>query len=89
LKAKLLLRQGKFDESIQQLQKILDLFGNGVLADDAFFMQADIYEHQFKNTTKAMELYHDFLTKFPGSVYVAEARKRFRLLRGDFSNPNP
>jgi outer membrane protein assembly factor BamD (BamD/ComL family) len=48
-------------------------------------MQADIYEHQLKNPTKAMELYRDFLTKYPGSVYVAEARKRFRFLRGDFS----
>ena len=33
---------------------------------------------------KAMEIYREFLTKFPGSVYAAEARKRFRTLRGDF-----
>jgi tetratricopeptide (TPR) repeat protein len=90
LKSKLLLRQGKFEEAIQQLQKIVDQFGNDVLADDAYFTQADIYEHQLKNTTKAMELYQNFLTRFPGSVYVVEARKRFRVLRGDFSeNANP
>lgn len=85
MKAKLLLKQGKFEEAIQQCQNILDQFGTDVLADDAFFMQADIYEHQLKNPTKAMELYRDFLTQFPGSVYVAEARKRFRVLRGDFT----
>lgn len=88
MKAKLLLKQGKFDESLLQLQKILDQFGTGVLADDAYFMQADIYENQLKNPTKAMELYREFLTKYPGSVYIAEARKRFRVLRGDFSNAN-
>ena len=27
---------------------------------------------------KAMEIYREFLTKYPGSVYVAEARKRYR-----------
>ena len=31
----------------------------------------------------------DFLTKYPGSVYAAEARKRFRTLRGDFNSENP
>jgi outer membrane protein assembly factor BamD (BamD/ComL family)/Tfp pilus assembly protein PilF len=86
MKAKLFLKKGKFEESIQQCQNILDQFGSDVLADDAYFMQADIYEHQLKNTAKAMELYRDFLSKFPGSVYVAEARKRFRVLRGDFTD---
>jgi outer membrane protein assembly factor BamD (BamD/ComL family) len=38
------------------------------------------------NKEKAMEIYREFLNKFPGSVYAAEARKRFRMLRGDFSN---
>lgn len=84
LEANLLMKHGKFDESIAQLQKIINEFGNDILADDAYFLQGDIYEHQLKNKDKAMEIYRDFLTKYPGSVYAAEARKRFRLLRGDF-----
>ena len=84
LEANLLMKRGKFDESIAQLQKIINEFGNDILADDAYFLQGDIYEHQLKNKDKAMEIYRDFLTKYPGSVYAAEARKRFRLLRGDF-----
>jgi len=32
-----------------------------------------------------MEIYRDFLNKYPGSVYAAEARKRYRTLRGDFT----
>jgi outer membrane protein assembly factor BamD (BamD/ComL family) len=36
-----------------------------------------------------MEIYRDFLNKYPGSVYAAEARKRFRNLRGDFAEEKP
>ena len=84
LEANLEMKQGHFEQSIAVLQKIVDNFGDDILSDDALFLQADIYQNQLKNKDKAMEIYHDFLTKFPGSVYVAEARKRYRLLRGDF-----
>ncbi|MBI3481409.1 MAG: tetratricopeptide repeat protein [Bacteroidetes bacterium] len=83
------MKQGKFAESIVQLQKILDEYPEDVLADDAYFLQGDIQEHQLKNKEKAMDIYREFLNKFPGSVYAAEARKRYRVLRGDFSDtPN-
>jgi outer membrane protein assembly factor BamD (BamD/ComL family) len=59
------------------------------LADDAFFLQGDIYDRQIKDKDKAMEIYREFLNKFPGSVFAAEARKRFRTLRGDFGNQSP
>ena len=89
LESNLLMKQGKFNEAIVKLQKILDEFGTDILADDAYFLQGDIYEHQLKNKDKAMEIYREFLNKYPGSVYAAEARKRFRVLRGDFAEtPN-
>ncbi|MEI9919340.1 MAG: tetratricopeptide repeat protein [Bacteroidota bacterium] len=84
LDANLEMKQGHFEQAIALLQKVIDNFGDDILADDAFFLQGDIYQNQLKNKDKAMEIYRDFLTKFPGSVYVAEARKRYRTLRGDF-----
>jgi TolA-binding protein/Flp pilus assembly protein TadD len=84
LEANLEMKQGHFEQAIAQLQKIIDKSGDDILADDAFFLQGDIYQNQLKNKDKAMEIYHDFLTRYPGSVYVAEARKRYRMLRGDF-----
>jgi len=89
LEANLLMKRGKFSEAIAKLQKILDEFALDILADDAYFLQGDIYEHQLRNKDKAMEIYREFLNKYPGSVYAAEARKRFRVLRGDFvDTPN-
>ena len=70
-------------------KKILDEYPDDVLADDAFFLQAEIYERQVNDKEKAMEIYREFLTKYPGSVFAAEARKRFRTLRGDFASETP
>ncbi len=36
---------------------------------------------------KAKKLYEDLLTKYPGSLYTVEARKRFRKMRGDTLEP--
>lgn len=85
LQANLNLKQGKFQESISFLEKIITQFPDDVYADDAFFMQGDIYQTQLGNKEKASEIFRAFLNKFPGSVYAAEARKRYRALRGDFA----
>jgi tetratricopeptide (TPR) repeat protein len=85
LEANLLLKRGDFDQSIVLLEKIITEFGDDILSDDAYFTQGEIYEQQIKNKDKAMEIYREFLNRYPGSVYAAEARKRYRLLRGDFA----
>jgi TolA-binding protein len=85
LQANLKLKQGHFAESILFLEKIIKEFPDDVLADDAYYLEGDIYENRLKNKEKAMEIYRDFLNKYPGSVFAAEARKRFRNLRGDFA----
>lgn len=88
LEANIRMQRGEFDKSLALLQKIIDEYNEDVLSDDAYFLQGEIYELQMKNRDKAMEIYREFLTRYPGSVYAAEARKRYRQLRGDF-NPTP
>jgi tetratricopeptide (TPR) repeat protein len=88
LEANMRMKRGEFDKSLGLLQKIIDEYGEDILADDAYFLQGEIYERQLHNKEKAMQIYRDFLTRYAGSVYAAEARKRFRQLRGDF-NPTP
>lgn len=85
LEADIRMKQGEFLKAIALLQKILDQYGDDILADDAYFLQGEIYDRQLNDKAKAMEIYREFLNRFPGSVYVAEARKRFRQLRGDFN----
>ena len=84
LEANLRLKNGEFKKSISLLQQIADFYAADVLADDAYFLQGDIYEKQLADKPKAMEIFRDFLNKYPGSVYSSEARQRYRKLRGDF-----
>jgi outer membrane protein assembly factor BamD (BamD/ComL family) len=86
LEANLRMKQGEFKESLELLQRILTEYPEDILADDSYFLQGEIYERQLHDKDKAMEIYREFLNKFPGSVFAAEARKRYRVLRGDFKD---
>lgn len=85
---KAMIMDGKrnYAEEDSLLRKLGEQYDDGVLADDALFHRAELYEKRFKDKSKAMELYQDLLTKFPGSLYVVDARKKFRALRGDALN---
>jgi tetratricopeptide (TPR) repeat protein len=75
--------QGKWDEAIPFLEKIVSKFGSDILADDAIFNLAEIYELQKNNKEKALEFYKLIVLDYKGSLFSAEARKRVRLLRGE------
>ena len=83
LKGQLQRRTGDFPGAIATLERITNNPKPDVLSDDALFLLARIQEEDMKDRAKAQELYNQVIVKFPGSIYVAEARKRFRKLRGD------
>lgn len=85
-KAQIELKHAKYTEAAALYENILKNYGEDILGDDALFKLADLNENQFKNSDKAKELYQQLLEKYPGSLYVVEARKRFRRLRGDSIN---
>jgi len=86
LEAKINIDMGNFKYAAGLLEEIAKNYTYDIWSDDAYFKLGDLYEKQIGDLEKAKEIYHEFLTKYPGSVYVAEARKRFRKLRGDFNN---
>jgi TolA-binding protein len=85
-KAQIELKHAKYKEAAEFYDAIVKNYGDDIFGDDALFKLADLYENQFKNFDKAKELYQQLLIKYPGSLYVVEARKRFRKLRGDSIN---
>lgn len=64
-------------------KNIVENHSTELLADDAVFRLAELYEYYIKDISKAMEYYQKILRDFSGSLYVVEARKHFRALRGD------
>lgn len=86
LKAQLQRRTGDYAGALSTLEHITANPKYDVLSDDALYLAANILEENLHDTAKAQELYNQVLVKFPGSIYVADARKHFRKLRGDMVN---
>ena len=65
------------------LEDILKNYGKDLKGDDATFLLADINERELHNLERAKELFKTIITDYNNSLLVIEARKRFRVLRGD------
>lgn len=85
-KADMFYKQAKYDDARKLYQEVVDLHFNEITADDALFKLAEMNQYILNDTAKAMELYEKLISDFPGSLYVVEARKRYRELRGDAIN---
>jgi len=88
-----LLRQGMLYEKVNEFEKaeaaylkIIEFYKEDILADDAFFRLAQLYENKLGEPDKAKDLYEQVIYDFADSIYFVEARKRFRMLRGDVIN---
>lgn len=85
-KAEIYKRTNRYEEAAKMYQNIVEFYPTELYGDDALFKQAELYERFMNNKEKARDLYQELLVKYPGSIYVVEARKRFRELRGDVMN---
>jgi len=82
-KSRILIQQKNYAAAVPLLKKIADDHPNDLWADDAVFMLGDIYENRLDDKASAKVWYEKIVKNYPGSLWINEARKRFRLLRGD------
>lgn len=85
-KADIYKRTNRYAEAAKMYENVLEFYPTELYGDDALFKEAELYERYLNDKEKAKQLYQDMLTKYPGSIYVVEARKRYRDLRGDVIN---
>jgi tetratricopeptide (TPR) repeat protein len=85
-KAFIAMKQGRHKDAADFYQKVVNEFGSEIFGDDAQFSLGELYEKYFNDTEKAKAAYQDLMVNYASSVYVTEARKRFRKLRGDSIN---
>lgn len=85
-KAEIYKRTGRYEDAAKMYQNIVEFYPTELYGDDALFKEAELFERILNNKEKAKQLYQDLMTNYPGSIYVVEARKRFRDLRGDIVN---
>ncbi|NNE56218.1 MAG: tetratricopeptide repeat protein, partial [Flavobacteriales bacterium] len=86
LKADIYASQGDYDQAVGYLEQVMEFHFFDILGDDALFQLAEIHHFIYEDLETAQSMYERILLEYPGSLYVVEARKRFRELRGDEIN---
>lgn len=81
--AKIYIKLKKYDAAILSLAKIIAADNQGFLTDDVYFMMAEIYHYNLNDIEKAKEYYQKIIFEHPSSIYLVDARNKFRKLRGD------
>ena len=82
-----LYEKGKqFNKAETDYLKLIAFFKDDILADDAYYRLAKLYENELNQPEKAIEYYEQLIFNFANSIYFVEARKKFRMLRGDSIN---
>ena len=77
----------QYDSAAVWLVKITEQYPNDILMDNALIELGRLYDDKLKDPEKAKQYYERLLFEQGGSIFVPEARDRFRRLRGDMDGP--
>ena len=84
--AALYLKENQYENTISNLLKIISINAEGILVDDSYYLLAEVYKNKIKDTEKASEYYQKIIFEKPSSIYLVDARKKYREIRGDIIN---
>ncbi|MFA7445349.1 MAG: tetratricopeptide repeat protein [Flavobacteriaceae bacterium] len=79
----ILEKQQDYLTALLHYETIITSFPDGIYLDEALFFSAEIYNKHLANPEKAKELYEKVIFNHQDSIYFIEARKQYRILRGD------
>ena len=83
LEAQIYEKKRDYHKAAELYQQVADKFPEDIRADNSLFALAQLYEEKLNDTEKAKALYEKIFLDYSGSVFAVDARKRFRILRGD------
>lgn len=76
-------RKKEYQKALSFYKLILDHHIESIYVDEALFFSAEIYRKQLDDKENAKSLYEKIVFEHADSIYFTEARKQFRILRGD------
>jgi tetratricopeptide (TPR) repeat protein len=76
----------QFEKAEDNYLKIIANYKEDILADDAYYALAELYLNHLAQPEKAKVLYEQIIFNHEDSIYFVEARKKYRVLRGDTIN---
>lgn len=81
--AEIFTKEKQFESAIKNYKTIINLDKKGILVDKSIYNLAEIYNNELKNIEKAKEYYQKIIFEYQSSIYLVDARKKYRQLRGD------
>ncbi|CAM1349772.1 MULTISPECIES: tetratricopeptide repeat protein [Tenacibaculum] len=81
--AQLFVKQEAYANAIDNFTKILQLDPEGILVDNSLYELGELYNKKLNNPEKASEYYQKIIFDHASSIYLVDARKKYRKLRGD------
>ena len=83
LEAQIYEKKRDYPKAAKLYEEVAEKFKEDIRADNSLYALAQLCEVQLNDLEKAKTLYEKIFTDYSGSVFAVEARKRFRILRGD------
>lgn len=74
-------KKKKYEAAAENLEAIVKDYSTDILADDAIYNLAVMYDNLLGDKKKAAEYYKKIMFDYQGSIYVVDARRRYRELR--------
>ncbi|MBT3587432.1 MAG: tetratricopeptide repeat protein, partial [Flavobacteriaceae bacterium] len=75
--------KGEYKKAAESYRSLIQFYNEDILADDAHYRLAKLYETKLNQPEKAKKYYELLIFNFGDSIYFVEARKKYRMLRGD------
>jgi len=79
-RAEIEIKKRNYEKAVVYLLEVVTAYGDDLLADNALYTLANLYEKNLHDTDKAAEFYKKILFEHTDSLFVIEARKKFREL---------
>ena len=76
--------KGTGKKAQENYNSIISNFGDGILADDAYYRLGLLLEEQLGLPEEAQKIYEKVIYNHADSIFFIDARRRYRRLRGDF-----
>ena len=82
VKARIRRDQGQFAQAASLLETLSLAFNFDILADNALYQLGMLYAYQLNDQEKAKAAFEKLIEKYESSVYLVDARREFRKIRG-------
>lgn len=88
-KSEMAIQQQDLNAAIGFLEEIVKTYSTDILADNALFKLAEIYDYRLDDPEKAATFYKQIIFNYQGSLFGVQSRKRYREIEPQGAGDSP